>query len=125
MDGGQSLSRPYAEDARWVLAVAALLAAGTGTGEPDAEAPPVCVSGKHLLDALQDNNTHDVRPVPSGTRLTPLVRQILNEASRISGGRNASEVSADDISVGATNVMKATGLDPRKISEIRLHAHLF
>lgn len=124
MDGGQSLPRPYAEDAKRILAAAAHRAARNGDGEPEAVTAPVCVSGKHLLDALQDGHATYGQPVPAGTRLTPLVRQILDEASRVAGARDASEVTGADIGAAATNVMKATGLDPHKIMEVRLHAHL-
>lgn len=124
MDGGQSLPRPYAEDAKRILAAAAHRAARIGDGEPEAVAAPVCVSGRHLLDALQDGHATNGEPVPAGTRVTPLVRQILNEASRVAGARNADEVTAADIDAAATNVMKVAGLDPHKITEVRLHAHL-
>ena len=124
MDGGQSSSRPYAEDAKRLLAAAAHRAARNGDGEPESVATPVCVSGRHLLDALQDGHATHGEPVPAGTRVTPLVRQILNEASRVAGARNADEVTAADIDAASTNVMKVAGLDPRKITEVRLHAHL-
>jgi hypothetical protein len=122
MDRGQSIPRPYAEDARRILAAAAHRAAGSRVGE--AVTAPVCVSGKHILDVLQDGHVTRGQPVPTGTRLTPLGRQILDEASRVAGERAAAEVTAADIGAATTNVMTATGLDPRKISELRLHAHL-
>jgi urease accessory protein UreF len=124
MDGGQSLSRTYAEDAKRILAAAAYRAARNSDGNLEAVTVPACVSGRHLLDALQDSHATHVEPVPAGTRLTPLVQQILNEASRVAEARDATEVSAADIDAAVTNVMKATGLDPHKITEARLHAHL-
>ena len=61
MDGGQSLPRPYAEDAKRVLAAAAHRASKIGDRETEAVVAPSCVSGRHLLDALQDGHATEDR----------------------------------------------------------------
>ena len=100
MDAGQPISRPYAEDARRVLAAAALRAAeARDVDEGDPGVPPPCVSAMNILE------------------------QIVREASRVAADRDAGEITADDLGNAIANVMHSYGINPHRLSEARMQAH--
>lgn len=127
MDGGQPISRPYAEDARRILAAAALRAVeARDVDEGDSGAPPCCVSAMNVLDVFEfgpPSPACPIPPVPPGTRLTPLLYQIVREASRVAAGRDADEISADDLGNAIANVMHSYGINPHRLSEVRMQVH--
>ncbi|MBU6287116.1 MAG: hypothetical protein ACKO2D_00460 [Chloroflexota bacterium] len=127
MDAGQPISRPYAEDARRVLAAAALRAAeARDVDEGDPGVPPPCVSAMNILDVFEfgpPSPASPIPPVPAGTRLTPLVQQIVREASRVAADRDAGEITADDLGNAIANVMHSYGINPHRLSEARMQAH--
>ncbi len=124
MDDGKSMPHPCAEDARQVLVAAARRAAARRTSVPCEERTPLLVSGKDLLDVLGGAPSDHASPALEAPRLTPLAKQVLDEAGRVARSRGGADITAADLCNAVGRVMAAWGIDARRLADVRDKAQL-